>query len=241
MPGDGVGAPRRASAVGEGPHPPHHMLVVYLDPYFLGDPLFVPGLAKDLAARGAGLVLVHGSGERGERALESLGRFPEAVGGVWKADDAEGREAVERATRELNREIVHELNEAGVASIRATGADRGLLRQRGDGVVAGRTGWVADLARQGVAVVVAALVEGEGGAVEVDAARAAGALAEATGFSLVALTSRSVDGGEVTDPVGACPDAAAVERARQRSGAVHAGPRVTLRQPEGPTATWTAG
>ncbi len=106
------------------------MSVLFLDPYFLGDPLFLPGLARDLAARGEGMVLVHGSGERGERALEAQGLFPTAIDGVWHTDSDEARAAVERATRELNRQIAAELNEAGVASIRATGRSR-RARRRG--------------------------------------------------------------------------------------------------------------
>ena len=124
------------------------MTVVYLDPYFLGDPLFVPGLARDLAARGAGLVLVHGSGERGERALESLGRMPHQSDGVWETDDEAGRAAVEHAARELNREVVHELNEQGVASIRALAADRGLVKAQATAwSPGGRRGWATWSAR----------------------------------------------------------------------------------------------
>ncbi len=206
-------------------------MVLYLDPYFLGDPLFLAGFARDLAARPAGLVVVHGSGERGERALESLGRMPQRRDGVWETDDDAGAEAVERATRELNRELVHELNEAGVAAIRATGADRGLLTPDSSGVTVGRAGWVGELVGQGVVVVVAALVDGGAAGREVDAAAAAGALAAALDVPLAVLTTRSTDGGALADAV---PDADAV----RRTGAarVRAGLRATLRRPDGPSA-----
>lgn len=218
------------------------MLVVYLDPYFLGDPLFVPGLAQDLAAREGGLVLVHGSGERGERALESLGQVPTASRGVWQTEDAEGREVVERSIRDLNREIAHELNEAGVSAIRVMGADRGLLKSDDGALVTGRTGWLGDLARQGVVAVVAALVEGDGGHVEADAAEAAGVLALALGVPLAVLTTRSVEGGGAVEELAeAFPDAESAARAVAVPGRAGAGPRVTLRQPEGPSATVTTG
>ncbi len=201
-------------------------MVLYLDPYFLGDPLFLAGFARDVAARPTGLVVVLGSGERGERALEALGRVPEAQDGVWNAGDAEGRAVVERATRDLLREITHELNEAGAATVGALGADRGLLKQIDGEIVAGRVGWVADLVRQRVTVVVASLVEAEGTVVEVDAAAAAGQLAAALGEPLVALTTRSVADGE--DVRAALPDRSAVERA-VAGGPMWIGVRAALR------------
>ena len=208
------------------------MLVVYLDPYFLGDPLFVPGLARDVAARGEGLVLVHGSGERGERALESLGRLPTATDGVWEAEDAEGRAAVERASRQLNREVVHEMNEAGVPCVGALAGDRGLVKRGDAGPTAGRTGWAGDLARRGVALVVASLVTAEGEAVEADPARTAAVLAEALAAPLVALTTRSVGAEvELEQALAAVPDPAAVRRALGVVGAVRVGPRTLLRRP----------
>ncbi len=171
-------------------------MLLLLDAYHLGDPLFLTGLARDLAARGAGAVLVHGSGERGERALESLGLLPTATDGVWAVADEEQAAIVERTTRDLNREIAHELNEAGVASVRVIGADRGLLKREGDAVTAGRTAWLGRLMEQGVVAVVAALVEGEGDALrEVDAAAAAAALAGALGQPATVLLRSAVADG----------------------------------------------
>ncbi len=156
-------------------------MLLVLDPYHLSDPLFVTGLARDLAARGEGAVLVHGSAERGERALEALGVVPEPHDGAWVVTDEEQAEAVERATRTFNREIVHELNEAGVASTRVMGADRGLLKVDEGAVIATNTAWLRTLVDQGVVAVVASLVaSADGDALrEVAAAAAAAALAEA--------------------------------------------------------------
>ena len=216
------------------------MLVVYLDPYFLGDPLFVPGLAQDVAARATGLVLVHGSGERGERALEALGRVPTSRDGVWEAEDDEGRGVVERALRDLNREIAHELNEAGVSAIRVMGADRGLIKRQGGTLTAGATGWLGSLVQQGVVAVVASLVDGPDGPIEADPAQTAGLLADALGARLVLLTTRSVAaGGPVASLGDAVPDAAAAARAVAVPGSAVAGPRATLRQPEGPSVALT--
>lgn len=210
------------------------MLVVYLDPYFLGDPLFVPGLARDLAARGSGLILVHGSGERGERALERLGHLPTAADGVWQVTDAESSEAVERATRELNREILHELNEAGVPAIRMTGADRGLLVVGETALTTGRTDWLRQSVEAGVTIVLAALAERDGKTVEVDAARATGLLADALDLPSVALTTRSVGPDErLAEVATAVPDAGALQRLAREDGAVAAGPRALLRATQG--------
>ena len=208
------------------------MTVVYLDADHLGDPLFVPGLARDLAARTTGLVLVHGSGERGERALESQGLLPKAVDGVWRVDDERQRGAVERATRELNREIVHEFNEQGVVAVGAMAGDRGLVRVADGEAAVGTTRWVADLVRQGVTVLVGALVDGR----EVDAAALAGRLAVALDGRAVALSRRSVE-ADVTEGEldGLVYDPAAVRRLARSAGPVHLGLRARLRSDVGAT------
>ncbi len=202
------------------------MTVVYLDADHLGDPLFVPGLARDLTARQSGLVLVHGSGERGERALESQGLLPKAVDGVWHVDDERQRGAVERATRELNRAIVHEFNEQGVVAVGAMAGDRGLVRVAEDGVEIGKTQWVADLVRQGVTVLVGTLVNGA----EVDAAAVAGRLAAALDGRAMALSRRSVEADVSPQELeGLVYDPAAVRRMAKSAGPVHLGLRARLR------------
>ena len=165
------------------------MTVLYLDPYFLGDPLFLGGFARDLAARppGAPLVVVHGSGEAGERAVEATGVEAVAAGGVWHVPTDAARAAVERATRELNRSIVHELNESNVAAVRVLGVDRGLLRADGAAPRAGTAGWLAMLARQGAVPVVGTLAHRDGRVVEVDAAASAAALAQSLGAAAVTV------------------------------------------------------
>ncbi len=200
--------------------------VVYLDEYHLGDPLFIPGLARDLASRAAGIVLVHGSGERGERALESLGLIPRSDAGVWRTEGDDQRQAVERAMRDLNREMIHEFNEQGVAAVGAMVGDRGLIRQSAGGLVVGKSAWVSDLARQGVTVLLGAMVQGA----EVDPARTAGLLASSLSGEAVALSRRSVDGAvEDADLGGLVHDPGAVRRIAEAAGSVGLGLRARLR------------
>ena len=176
------------------------MLILTIDPYLLGDPLFSTQLARDLAHRGRGAVLVHGSGDAGERALEATGAVVRQHRGVWAVETEAQALRVERATRELNRQIVHELNEAGVSAIRVLGADRGLLKRDGETVRAGATAWLRTLASQGIVAVVAAVVapQAEGGALrEVDRLEASAALAAATDERVAVLTAGSDrDGAE---------------------------------------------
>jgi acetylglutamate kinase len=179
--------------------------VLILDAYHLGDPLFLSQLARDLKVRGGGILLVHATGEAGERAIESGGGMPRAVAGVWEIAGDREAAAVERAGRELNRQIVHELNEAGVPAVRVLGADRGLLRATEDGLETGRTAWLADLLRQGVVPVVGTLVEhGAGPLREADAGIAAAALAAALGVPDVHVIGRAdgpAEGVPVSDLV----------------------------------------
>ena len=170
------------------------MLLVLLDAFHLGDPLFVSQLARDVAARKEGLVFVHGSGEAGERALEGRGVFPEARAGVWVTATPDEAAEVERATRDLNRRLVHEMNEAGVPAIRARAADRGLVvPDEAGGVRAGQTAWLSRLVGQGGVAVVASLVAAPGAVpgtaalVEVDAAQTAAVLAGALGAEAVVV------------------------------------------------------
>ena len=210
-------------------------MVLYLDPYHLGDPLFLTGLARDLAARGTGdgVVVVHGAGERGERALESLGRIPTAKNGVWETEDAEGADAVERATRDFGREIVHEINEAGVAVVRMAAGDRGLIRRDGDRLTVGKHGWLADLVAQGVTVVVTALLAD---GIEADAAETAGRLGAALDLPVLALASRA---GTPEQAVEGLPDRAAVRRVLATGAKVRVGARAAVRSSEVSTHTVT--
>lgn len=220
------------------------MLVVLLDPYHLGDPLFITQLARDVQARSGGLVLVHGSAERGERALEALGAVAVEEDGRWRTGTEPERAAVERAMRELNRQVVHELNENGVSAVRVTGANRGLLRVVDGAVAAGETAWVRRLVEQGVVLVAAALVEADGGTlVEVDAAAAAAVLADALGAeAVVALAARrSVpEGTSALRSVGRdlYPDADLLGRAVRQAGRVWLAAPAALRDPGRPAGAW---
>ena len=188
------------------------MLLVYLDPYLLGDPLFLTQLARDMAHRAGGALLVHGSGEAGERALEATGAVARQRAGVWAVESPEQAALVERATRELNRQIVHELNEAGVPTIRLIGADRGLLKNTGGVVTAGGTQWLATLLGQGVVGVLASLVQADQDElVEIAPLDAVAALATATdGARAVVLATGS-------SPARTAYDAALVERLQSRN------------------------
>lgn len=177
--------------------------VLYLDRYHLGDPLFLNGLARDVLAFPGPLVLVHGAGEAAERALEAQGRFPEWRGGVLAAESESDRALVERAARDLNRRIVHTLNEAGVAAVRLDAGSRGLLRATETGLEVKKADedtldveWFVVLVAQGVVPVVAALLgDAEGAAREVNGGAVAGHLAEALavegGTSSVLMLAKS--------------------------------------------------
>ncbi|MEP0546116.1 MAG: acetylglutamate kinase [Rhodothermales bacterium] len=152
--------------------------VLYLDRYHLGDPLFLTGFARDVQHLGAPCVLVHGAGEAAERALEAQGRFPTFDGGVLRVESTEDRRIVARAARELNRQIVHTLNEAGVAAVGIEASGRGLLQRAEGGILAKKVTWLRDLVAQGAVPVVTALLPGPSGeAEEVNGGAVAGALA----------------------------------------------------------------
>jgi hypothetical protein len=228
-------------------------MVLYFDAYSLGDPLFATALGRDVKARGAGLVLVHGSGEAGERALEAAGAWPSADSGVWRVSTDAEADAVERAVRDLNRRLSHEINEAGAAVVGVVG--RGLLRvdpSVGSGTAAGRTDWLADLVGKGATAVVASMASSPGGGGllgaglrETDAAAASAALARALGtFVGVLVTGRGstlgADRLSADDAVasGRLADAAGVRRIVASGVAVRAVALPAVRTPGVPEGTW---
>lgn len=155
--------------------------LIYLDRYHQGDPLFIKDLAQALAKASPlpTCLLLHGSGEKVERTLESQGYFPERENGVLQVEEPDQIRLVERATREANQEIVGTLTDEVVSSVGVQGADRSLLRLQDDGTVAtGRVGWVQDLLKMHVVPVISALAhDSEAGFVrEVSTAEAAIAL-----------------------------------------------------------------
>lgn len=160
------------------------LYLVYLDRHHLGDALFLKSLAQLFAEGASGeppCVLVHGSGEKVERTLESKGYFPERSEGVLQIEGEEQRQLVERAVRETNQEIVAALTDEVVSTVGIQGVDRNLLVRDGDGEIQARNvGWVTALVKQRVLPVVSALVEEEDATTqEVGAAEALGALAQA--------------------------------------------------------------
>lgn len=155
--------------------------LIYLDRYHQGDPLFIKDLAQALAKASPlpTCLILHGSGEKVERTLESHGYFPERENGVLQVEEPDQIRLVERATREANQEIVGTLTDEVVSSVGVQGADRSLLRLQDDGTVAtGRVGWVQDLLKMHVMPVISALAhDSEAGFVrEVSTAEAAIAL-----------------------------------------------------------------
>lgn len=148
-------------------NPEEPLLLVYVDAYHLGDPLFLASFARDVQAHIGPMILMHGIGEEAERALEAHGLLSD--------EDRNGRVAqqlIERAMRELNRRIVHEMNEAGVPAVGVIGADRGLIRGADGGEVrVGRIDWLVDLVALGGIPVIGGLArEAEIDCVEADLA-----------------------------------------------------------------------
>ncbi len=153
--------------------------VLYLDRYHLGDPLFLNGFARDVQALGAPCLIVHGAGEAAERMLEARGQIARWEDGVLVAETPEDRALVARAARDLNRQVAHTLNDAGVAAIPLEAGGRGLVRQDESGVRAENAGWLGDLVAQRAVPVIATLVAAdEGGVREANGGGVAGAIAK---------------------------------------------------------------
>lgn len=177
-------------------------LVLYLDRYHLGDPLFLTGFACDVLDLRAPCLIVHGAGEAAERALEAQGRIPAYEGGVIAVETDADRALVARAARDLNRRIAHTLNDAGVAAVRLEASGRGLIRAVGDRIEAGKVGWLREIVAQGAVPVVAALVgDPAGEAREVNGGAVAGVLArvlaDAGGEARVIFLTRNGQNGLV--------------------------------------------
>ncbi|NBB73469.1 MAG: acetylglutamate kinase [Bacteroidetes bacterium] len=169
------------------------LYLVYLDRYHSGDEIFINNLAQQMHQAPAGdplCLLVHGSGEKVERTLESQGFFPERTGGVLDVTEPEQVRLVERAVRETNQKVVAMLTDEVVPAVGIQGVDRNLLQLKDGAVTARKAGWVEALLKQRVVPVVSALVRHpeEGRVREVAAADALVALAQ----SFDALAPRAV-------------------------------------------------
>ena len=186
------------------------LYVVYLDRHHLGDELFRKSLAQHFSEAGTGgptCVLVHGSGEKVERTLESQGHFPDRTRGVIDVETEEHRRLVERAVREVNQELVAALTDEVVSTVGVQGVDRGLFQQEPDEPLrAANVGWLSALLKQHVLPVVSALVEApESGAVrEVWTAEAVVALVRAlqASFDPVACVLTTGDRPGLPDAAG---------------------------------------
>ena len=135
------------------------MYLFYLDAYHQEDPLFVQELARALknAPSRPPCLLVHTSGERGERMIEATGAIPMRDNGVLQPADAEQQRLLERAIREDNRRLVGTLTDEVVPAVGIHGADRRLLRLGDTGhVEVGKIAWLQALMTQGVIPVISA-------------------------------------------------------------------------------------
>jgi acetylglutamate kinase len=182
------------------------LYVVYLDRPHLGDELFLKSLAQHFADGKSGeppCLLVHGSGEKVERTLESKGYFPERIDGVLDIEGEDQRRLVERAVRETNQEIVAALTDEVVSTVGIQGVDRNLLGvDEEGGITATNVGWLAALIKQRVVPVVSALVEHEDEEIEeVWAVDVAVALARAlsASFDPVLTVLTAADGSGLRD------------------------------------------
>lgn len=146
------------------------LYILQIDRHQLGDSLFLKSLAQQLARGKSGdpaCLLVHGSGEKVERTLESQGVFPDREEGVVQVETAAQARLVERAVREMNQEIVAALTDEVVSTVGIQGVDRSLLARAEDGsVTANSAGWLSALVKQRVVPVVSALVGTESGPAE---------------------------------------------------------------------------
>ena len=208
--------------------------VLYLDRYHLGDPLFLNGFARDVLASPEPLIIVHGSGESAERALEAQGRMVAWTDGILNVETDTDRALVERSARELNRQIAHTLNEAGVASVRLDASSRGLLKATGTGLAVKKIDWLRTLVAQGAVPVLTALMSREEGpAREVNGGSVAGAIAAAlttedAAVPVVMLAKKRP--GDLESPVSAGGD-----------GGAEAVPKALYDEPEALNAALRAG
>ncbi len=144
--GSGRGSSKRPSARAA------PVYLVLLDAYHLDDLLFLGTLGRLMAAAPREAILVHGDGGLAARALEAKGYFP------GDALNEDALALVAAAHVQQNRRLVAALNDAGVPAVGLLGSDRRMLVKTVSGqVLAGKTGWLSDLASRGAVPVVAAL------------------------------------------------------------------------------------
>lgn len=174
-------------------------MLLYLDDYHAGDVLFLQSLARSLAQLSTRrIVLVHGSGEHAERALEAKGIFRTRVDGLLPIETTEEHALVEAALRHVNRKITGILTDAVVPAVGVIGSERGLFRIRKGRLTSEHVGWLEALGLRGVVSVVAAFAvdEGSGRTGEVPVHLAIEAVARSLSMSthVIAFTTTNLPG-----------------------------------------------
>ncbi len=222
------------------------MYLLCIDDYHLADPLFIDELGRELSANRQQLpplLLIHGSGEAAERALEGQGLFRERSGGGLQVASAQEAAVVDRATREANQQLVDRLTDAVLPAVSIPGDARGLLVHDGPGVRVGAVAWLRQLVVQEALPVVSALARdpSSGGSREVALGDAVTALAQALAEDTVTVVGFVRKGGRsllseeasaAPLPIEDLPPAKAVPAAAALRQAAEAGISVLLSTPQ---------
>jgi acetylglutamate kinase len=167
---------------------------------------------------GREVVVVHGGGEEVTERATALGLPTRKVEGQRVTDAALLEVVVEVLAGRVNARVVNALTDAGVPAVGLTGLSGRLLPVRPAGEPPGALGFVGEptgarvrilrtLLNEGYTPVVAPIgTDQDGGVYNVNADRAAGAIAAAMGGELVLLTDvpavRSDDGAEIRSVAG---------------------------------------
>lgn len=146
---------------------PLNLLLV--DRTHLDDLLFARDLGRRLATRPTGalpMLLVHGSGDRSERLLESSGFDVRRREDRLMAESPAEAAVIERGMRETTQRLVAGLTDQGAAAVGLHGCDRGTLVCDPRGALSANLPVIwHDMARAGAVPVVSALAREASGAV----------------------------------------------------------------------------
>ncbi len=166
----------------------------------LDDPAFVAELTQVVARLRPAPVLVHGGGKEIGLLQKALGGEPRFVGGLRVTDEIALAAAEMVLCGTVSTRLVAALIAAGADAQGLSGVDRGLIRVEKAQHAEGDLGWVGtpvavraellqSLLDEGVVPVVAPISLGEGGAYNVNADEAAGAIASALGDAEVVFVT----------------------------------------------------
>jgi acetylglutamate kinase len=166
----------------------------------LDDPAFVAELARVVARLRPAPVLIHGGGKEIGLLQQALGGEPRFVGGLRVTDETALAAAEMVLCGTVSTRLVAALLAAGADAQGLSGVDRGLIRVEKARHPEGDLGWVGTpvavraevlhgLLNQGIVPVVAPISLGEGGAYNVNADEAAGAIAAALGDAEVVFVT----------------------------------------------------